>query len=166
MEFNSSLDKTIKIKCIKEKKGNRTYIYGLFNYFENNQLCDEFCNKMKKYLATSMEIKDEEKQDNETKKTINEENSNDETIENENKDETIENENKDETIENKDEIIINQSDNNENKKNKKKKKKNENIKKIVIINKPIYTFRGDLIRKITDYLKENLNNLDLSKIES
>ena len=149
------LDKTIQIKCLKEKKGNRTYIYGLYKYFNNTEECNLFSEKMKKFLATSMEIKDED----EEKKKKNEEEVNEE-IKQITDEEKIKEEKFEECIENEDEI----SENNNSK--KKRKKKKETTKKIIIIEKPIYTFRGDLIRKITDYLKNNLNDFDNKNIIS
>ena len=150
------LDKTIQIKCLKEKRGNRTYIYGLYKYFDNIDECNSFSNKMKKFLATSMEIRDEEEEekleeDTKIKKTE------DISFNNEINDIAITNEES--------EKEISENIDNDNSKIRKKKKK-ETIKKIVIIKKPIYTFRGDLIRKITDYLKNNLNDYDNKNIIS
>tara|TARA_B100001989_G_C24463915_1_gene425636 strand:+ start:253 stop:717 length:465 start_codon:yes stop_codon:yes gene_type:complete len=150
------LDKTIQIKCLKEKKGNRTYIYGLYKYFDSIDECDLFSDKMKKFLATSMEIKDEEEENLKNKKVdeikLNNEKINDIELNNEESDKESNNE------------ILENIDNDNSKRRKKKKK--ETVKKIVVINKPIYTFRGDLIRKITDYLKNNLNNYDSKNIIS
>ena len=51
-------DKQIIIKCYKEKKGNRTYVIGLYNYFEF-KICEKYCKSLQKFLATSMTITEE-----------------------------------------------------------------------------------------------------------
>jgi hypothetical protein len=64
MDFNT-LDHKVTLKCYKEKRGVRTFIYGLYNFFDDVESCTEYCNSLKKFLATSMKIDSEKGENNE-----------------------------------------------------------------------------------------------------
>lgn len=59
-EILNEIDKKIYIRILKEGKATRTYIEGLFRFYENDE-CKEIANKIKKNLSTSYFYKEENK---------------------------------------------------------------------------------------------------------
>jgi len=59
-EILNEIDKKIYIRILKEGKATRTYIEGLYKFYENDE-CKEIANKIKKNLATSYFYKEENK---------------------------------------------------------------------------------------------------------
>jgi len=51
------IDKKIILKFIKEKKTNRTYIYGLHLFIPEKEKRDEICSSIKKELGAGSNIK-------------------------------------------------------------------------------------------------------------
>jgi len=127
MDLIKNIDQHVVLKCYKEKRGERTFVIGLYDFFDSIEECNNFCKKLQRILATSMKI-----------------------IENSN---NLDNDNDNEEICDK---HSNDSDNKEkSKKNKKKDKKKENKKKEIVYVDPIYTFRGNQIDEIKKYILKN-----------
>ena len=132
----TNIDKKVTIKCYKEKRGMRTFVIGLYDFFDSIQECNNFCKTLQKILATSMKIVQN--------KSITCKKENNEIVDGE-----LQEKEKDKEKEDK-----------EDKEKDKKDKKNKKKKKELIIENPIYTYRGNQIDKIKKYILDNttINN--------
>ena len=56
MDLINIIDQHVVLKCYKEKRGERTIVIGLYDFFDSVEECNSFCKKLQKILATSMKI--------------------------------------------------------------------------------------------------------------
>lgn len=134
------LDRRVVIKCFKEKRGFRTFVVGLYKYFDDVEHCNRYCKSLQKFLATSMAITSESGEDQE---------------DNDNNDDVVEDV---DDVDNIDNASGSDGESKKSKKKNKKDKKGKKSKKEVpkVINDPIYSFRGkDLIDKVKAHIIEH-----------
>ena len=147
--------KPIILKCFKNKRKFRTYVFNAEQYFDTIEMCHKIFTKIKKALGTSMEVKSASESDesatkeNNKKVTDTQESGNEDNSENE---DNLSNESADNTGKSAATLnpaVVNENDSDKGQKRKKIKKKHKTQN---YVSDPVFSFGGDQINKIIKFL--------------